>query len=181
MRHGNQKYHGPAIALAVLLVLHSAAGQEEGRVRPPPELTAGAVRTPLLAPNLQPNRVHFRAGASSTTVQVCVDVANLGNANSAPTAVQLAVVVSNPRTQGGVSSQTLRLALGVVQPGVWPTEICGGYTVPNRTADWDLHANAHVDPDDTVRESNEGDNLRWRDCRLWSPNPGSYRTAVDAC
>jgi len=174
------------VAAASAVLLGRAAGQEVPtiRVRPPADERVRQIeRAPAHQPqpNLQPSRVHFRAAASSAIVEVCVDVANAGNADSTPTTVSLSVVVSNPSTLGAVGSQTLQLPLGVVRPNARPTELCGGYTVPNRSQDWDLHANAHVDPNNAVAEANETDNQRWRDCRLLSPNPGVYRSQVASC
>jgi len=186
------KHCSTLIGLSAVLMLLNAAAQDRATVRdsiakeldgvrkaesfPGAPVAEGALRSP----NLHPSRVHFRTD-SGATVQVCVDVTNPGNADSAPTTVQLAVAVSNPQTLGGVSSQTLQLPLPVVSPGVRPTEVCGGFTVPNRTADWDLHANATVDPNNAVAESDERDNQRWRDCRLYGPNPGTYRTSTPPC
>lgn len=174
------------VAAASIGLLAPAAGQEPPtiRVRPPVDDLARQLELDpayLRRPNLQPRRIHFRAAASRATVEVCVDVTNTGNADSTPTVVSLAVAVSNPRTLGGVSSQSLQLMLGAVSPASRPIELCGGYTVPNRTEDWDLHANAYVDSTGSVAESDEADNQRWRDCRLFSPNPGEYRTSLDAC
>src|SRR5690606_22112528 len=147
-------------AAANALLAGNAAGQEVPtiRVRPPvvePERQIERAPEHQRRPNLHPSRVHFRPTASSATVEVCVDVTNTGNADSPPTPVSLSVVVSNPRALGAVGSQNLQLPLGVVRPNVRPAELCGGYTVPNRSEDWDLHANAHVDPSNAVPEANE--------------------------
>jgi len=181
--------HRLAPAAAVGLVVAAAQAQDLGPTvrRPPAELGSAVVTRdrPVYSvefsrPDLRPIRANVRA-YSGTGFDACVEVTNDGAADSQPTTVRIGVVVANPQTLGGVSSATFDVVLPAVRLGERPREVCTGYSVPNRTADWDIHVNALVDPNNTVQESNESNNQALHDCRLFGPNPGTYRTQGSRC
>ncbi len=143
------------------------------------------MRYQLALPNLTPrkNKVFV---ATNSQVDLHVDIRNDGSRDSAATDVALMVNIVDPLGVAATTTVALTAAVPAIPVGQTPRIYLGTITLPNRLQDWDLQLISFVDPQTAsspawgrLYESNEMDNGRERECRIFGPNPDT--SAPDFC
>lgn len=197
MKRGTNIFWNVIVGLAGVLALASATAQDRPTISgpgastnlPPPvkrvPQTTGRIQVPL--PDLRPTGIVIRSEGGEIVVNV--DVANVGNADSAATSgrtILVTVPIQNPATGRAwyppgsniAQSQALWNSLPAIPAGQTRRVYAGTARLPNRSQDWDVAFETHVDvpppgqPRGHILEANENNNTLYRpSCRVYGPNP----------
>jgi len=137
----------------------------------------GVPRYTLALPNLHPRKNKVYVDTVGGQVELSVDIRNDGTRSSAITEVALMVNIVDPLGVRATTTQSLTAAVPAIPAGDTPRIYVGNIVLPNRSQDWDLQLISVVDPQTSASqvwgrmyESNEMDNVRERECRIYGPN-----------